>query len=127
MFTVQDVSITADRGYSEIHQRTRAGSNNAITVGIIHHPWDMLGGLVFFEPPAMSRKLKRGEQCTMVGPMRSACDTYAPLSGEASAVNGDLETTPGKISQLTYEAWIFRLKPGGKSGLMSVPGAVGCQ
>ena len=47
----------------------------------------------------------------MVESVKSASDIYAPVSGEVTGVNGDLDTAPEKINQNAYGAWIFKLKP----------------
>jgi hypothetical protein len=56
---------------------------------------------------------------------KSASDIYAPISGEVSAVNGDLDTAPEKINENAYEAWILKLAD--KSELASLPDAEACQ
>jgi glycine cleavage system H protein len=121
------MTISADRKYSATHQWARADSDGAVTVGITHHAQELLGDLVFVESPALGRKLKMGEQCGMVESVKSASDIYAPMSGEVSAVNGDLDTAPEKINQDAYEAWIFRLKAVNKSELATLLDAEGYQ
>ena len=112
--------IPADRKYSDNHQWAQSGSDGVITVGITHHAQDLLGDLVFVEPPDVGRKLKMGEQCGVVESVKSASDIYSPVSGEVSAVNGELDTAPEKINQDAYGAWIFKLKPADKSELASL-------
>ena len=107
--------IPADRRYSDNHQWAQSGSDGVITVGITHHAQDLLGDLVFVEPPALGRKLKMGEQCGVVESVKSASDIYAPVSGEVTGVNGDLDIAPEKINQDGYGAWIFKLKPADES------------
>ena len=63
----------------------------------------------------------------MVESGKSASDIYAPISGEVSAVNGDLDTAPEKINENAYEAWILKLKPADKSELASLLDAEACQ
>jgi glycine cleavage system H protein len=112
--------IPTDRKYSDNHQWAQSGSDGVITVGITHHAQDLLGDLVFVDPPAVGRKLKMGEQCGVVESVKSASDIYSPVSGEVSAVNGELDTAPEKINQDAYGAWIFKLKPADKSELASL-------
>ena len=121
------MTIPADRKYSETHQWARADGDEAVTIGITHHAQELLGDLVFVESPVLGRKLKMGEQCGVVESVKSASDIYAPISGEVSAVNGDLDTAPEKINQDAYEAWIFKLKPANKSDLASLLDAGGYQ
>jgi glycine cleavage system H protein len=55
--------------------------------------------------------------------VRSESDIYAPVSGEVYAVNGNVETTPGKICQHAYQARISGLKLALKPELTSLPDA----
>lgn len=119
--------IPADRRYSDNHQWAQSGSDGVITVGIPHNAQDLLGDPVFVEPPALGRKLKRGEQCGVVESVKSASDIYAPVSGEVTGVNGAFDTAPEKINQDAYGAWIFKLKPANESEWASLLDADACQ
>lgn len=114
------MEIPTDRRYSETHQWALADGNGAISVGITHHAQELLGDMVFVESPLVGRKLKMGEQCGVVESVKSASDIYAPLSGDVTAVNGELSTAPEKINENAYEAWIFKLKPEDGSELASL-------
>ncbi|HEX4986915.1 MAG TPA: glycine cleavage system protein GcvH [Burkholderiales bacterium] len=105
------MEIPADRKYSETHQWARLESDGIASIGITDHAQAQLGDLVFVEPPAVGRRLARGEQCGIVESVKSASEIYAPLSGEVVAVNGELDAAPEKINANANEAWIFRLKP----------------
>jgi glycine cleavage system H protein len=107
----QGMEIPKDRRYSETHQWALADSDGAISVGITHHAQDLLGDMVFVETPLIGRKLKMGEQCGVVESVKSASDIYAPMSGDVTAVNSELNTAPEKINENAYEAWIFKLEP----------------
>jgi glycine cleavage system H protein len=121
------MTIRGDRRYSESHQWARADDDGAILVGITDHAQELLGDLVFVESPALGRNLKMGEQCGVVESVKSASDIYAPVSGEVSAVNIDLDTAPEIINQNAYEAWIFKLKPADPAGLATLLDAEGYQ
>jgi len=114
------MDIPADRRYSQTHQWARLGSDGSVAVGITHHAQDLLGDMVFVESPPVGRKLKTGEQCGVVESVKSASDIYAPLSGEVSAINRDLDTAPEKLNENAYETWIFKLTPADESELASL-------
>jgi glycine cleavage system H protein len=59
--------------------------------------------------------------------VKLASDSYAPVSGEGSAGNVDLDTTPEKINQSAYEAWIFKFKPADPTELAILLDAEGYQ
>jgi glycine cleavage system H protein len=48
----------------------------------------------------------------VVESVKAASDIYAPISGEVVAVNEDLASSPEKINQDPYAAWMFKLRPG---------------
>ena len=121
------MSIPASLKYSDSHEWARRESDGTVTVGITHHAQDLLGDLVFVEPPAVGRKLKKGEECGVVESVKAASDIYAPISGEVVAINGDLDSAPEKINEDAYDAWMFRLKPSNPAELEALLDAAGYQ
>jgi glycine cleavage system H protein len=105
------MDIPTDRKYSESHQWARIEGDGRISVGITHHAQDLLGDLIFVEAPAAGRIVAKDEQCGLVESVKSASDIYAPVSGQVSTINSELDKTPEKINQNAYEAWIFKLEP----------------
>ncbi|HCA27644.1 MAG TPA: glycine cleavage system protein GcvH [Betaproteobacteria bacterium] len=105
------MTIPTDRKYSKTHEWVKPEADGGVTVGITHHAQDMLGDMVFVEPPAAGRQLAADEECGVVESVKSASDLYAPVSGAVIAVNDEVENTPEKINQDPYGAWIFKLKP----------------
>lgn len=108
--------------YSRTHEWARLDDDGLVAVGITDHAQELLGDMVFVEPPAMGRKLAAGAECAVVESVKAAADVYAPVAGEVAAVNGDLESAPEKINQDPYGSWIFKLKPdstGELSGLLT--------
>jgi glycine cleavage system H protein len=105
------MNTPADLKYTRSHEWARQERDGTVTVGITHHAQDLLGDLVFVENPVMGRMLAAGEACSVVESVKSAADVHAPLSGEVIAVNHALESTPEKINQDAYEAWMFKIKP----------------
>jgi glycine cleavage system H protein len=73
--------------------------------------------MVFVELPQTGRKLEKKEECAVVESVKAAADVYAPISGEVTAANADLESEPEKINQDAYSAWLFKLKPDNASDL----------
>jgi glycine cleavage system H protein len=104
------MDIPSDRKYSESHQWARTEADGRISVGITHHAQELLGDLIFVEAPAPGRKVAKGEQCGLVESVKSASDIYAPVSGQVSTINSELDKAPEKINQNAYEAWIFKLE-----------------
>ena len=105
------MSIPADLKYTQSHEWVKAEADGTVTVGITHHAQDLLGDMVFVENPAVGRKLKAGEECAVVESVKAASDVYAPVAGEVVASNDAVESSPEKINQDAYGAWMFKLKP----------------
>lgn len=105
------MTTPSDLKYTRSHEWIKTESDGTITVGITHHAQQMLGDLVFVEPPAVGRKLNQGEECAVVESVKAAADVYAPISGVVMAANAELNDAPEKINEDAYAAWLFKLKP----------------
>lgn len=97
--------------YTASHEWVRSEDDGTVSVGITEHAQELLGDMVFVEPPAVGRRLKSREECAVVESVKAAADVYAPVAGEVVAVNQVLENAPEAINEDPYAAWIFRLKP----------------
>ena len=111
--------------YTESHEWIRQESDGTVTIGITDHAQQQLGDVVFVEPPAAGRQVKKGEECGVVESVKAAADIYAPISGEIVAANAELADAPEKINQDPYGAWMFRIRPsdpGELAGLLDASG-----
>lgn len=105
------MSNPADLKYTESHEWIKTEADGTITIGITQHAQELLGDMVFVETPAVGRKVKAKEECAVVESVKAAADVYAPVSGEVTAVNGELDSTPEAINADPYGAWMFKMKP----------------
>jgi glycine cleavage system H protein len=105
------MSNPANLKYTTSHEWVKTESDGTISVGITEHAQELLGDMVFVEAPAVGRKLKAREECTVVESVKAAADVYAPVSGVVTAVNSVLDSIPEKINEDPYAAWIFKMKP----------------
>lgn len=119
------MSIPADLKYTKSHEWVRVESDGTLSVGITHHAQDLLGDMVFVENPAVGRSLKAGEECAVVESVKAASDVYAPVAGEVVAANGEVESSPEKINQDAYDAWMFRIKPANAADVNALMDAAG--
>ena len=97
--------------YTASHEWVKSEADGTISIGITQHAQELLGDMVFVETPAVGRKLKAKEECAVVESVKAAADVYAPVSGEVTAVNGELNSAPEAINTDPYAAWMFRMKP----------------
>lgn len=105
------MSNPTDLKYTASHEWVKTEADGSITIGITEHAQELLGDMVFVEPPAAGRKLSASEECAVVESVKAAADVYAPVAGEVTAANADLENAPEAINNEPYAAWIFKMKP----------------
>lgn len=111
------MSIPTHLKYTKSHEWVKPEEDGTVTIGITHHAQELLGDMVFVELPQVGRKLEQKEECAVVESVKAAADVYAPIGGEITAANGDLESEPESINQDAYSAWLFKLKPDNASDL----------
>ena len=114
------MTTPTDLKYTPTHEWIRQESDGTVTIGITDHAQQQLGDVVFVEPPAPGRTVKKGDECGVVESVKAAADIYAPISGEIVAANAELADAPEKINQDPYGAWMFRIKPDTPAELSSL-------
>jgi glycine cleavage system H protein len=115
------MSNPTDLKYTASHEWVRTEADGTVSIGITQHAQELLGDMVFVETPAVGRKLQAGEECAVVESVKAAADVYAPIAGTVTAVNSELDSTPEKINDDPFGAWMFKMKPDNAahlSGLM---------
>ena len=99
-----------DLKYSATHEWSKV-DGDIVTVGITDFAQDQLGDVVFVELPEPGKKFSAGDAAAVVESVKTASDIYAPVSGEVTEVNGELEDAPEKLNESPYEGgWLFRLQ-----------------
>ena len=81
------------------------------TIGITEHAQELLGDVVFVELPEVETTLTEEENCGVIESVKAASDMYAPLAGEVTQVNEELDAEPELINSAPFgEGWIFSMK-----------------
>jgi glycine cleavage system H protein len=93
---------------------------NTVTVGITDFAQSALGDIVFVEVPEIGTHLKAGATFGVVESIKSVSDLYAPVSGEVTAKNADLEGSPEKINEDSYRSWLIKVKIENESELKNL-------
>ena len=110
--------IPEDLHYTAEHEWVRTG-DGALRVGITHYAQDALGDVVFVSLPEVGATVTAGEPCGEVESTKSVSEIYAPVTGEVTARNDELENRPELINSDPYgEGWLVEIAAGD-------PGAVG--
>lgn len=111
------MSIPSDLKYTASHEWARLEADGSVSIGITDHAQELLGDMVFVEPPTVGRSLTAGEECAVVESVKAASDVYAPIAGEVVAVNEAVEAEPQKLNEDAYGHWMFRIRPANAADL----------
>jgi glycine cleavage system H protein len=79
--------------------------------GITDYAQDLLGDIVYLDPPKANDTLVNGQACGIVESVKTGSDLHAPMNGTVTAINEDLINMPEGINDNPYKAWIFKFKP----------------
>jgi len=101
----------SDLKYTKTHEWVRDNGDGTVTIGITEHAQELLGDVVFVELPEVETTLTEEENCGVIESVKAASDMYAPLAGEVTEVNEDLDGEPELINSAPFgEGWIFSMK-----------------
>ncbi|MBT3653182.1 MAG: glycine cleavage system protein GcvH [Euryarchaeota archaeon] len=114
--------IPAELYYTKEHEWIRMDGDIA-TIGITDHAQDALTDIVYIELPEEGDVLDDMGEFAIVESVKSASPIFAPLAGELTAVNIELEDAPELMNTSPYgDGWIVQMRlsnPDAVSGLMS--------
>ena len=105
------MNVPPDLRYTDSHEWARLESDGTVSVGITWHAQDRLGDLVYVEVPTLGKSFEKGQACGVVESVKAASEIYAPVSGKIEAVNADLASSPERVNEDAYAAWMFRMQP----------------
>jgi glycine cleavage system H protein len=89
------------------------------TIGISFHAQKELGDIVYVDLPKVGATAEKGKTIGSVESVKAVSDIYAPVSGEVTAINDLLTTSPEKLNEDPHgAAWLFKVK-------LSAPDEVG--
>lgn len=104
------MSIPSDLRFLPSHEWLRLEGDIA-TVGISDHAQAELTDIVFVELPETGREADAGDPIAVVESVKAASDIYAPLGGEVTEVNNELEADPSLINSDPFgKGWIFKFR-----------------
>ncbi|MFO7637140.1 MAG: glycine cleavage system protein GcvH [Clostridia bacterium] len=95
--------------YSREHEWVKVEGSTAY-VGVTNYAQLQLGDIVYVEMPEVGVELARGDVICAIESVKTAADVYSPLSGKILQANTELDTSPEKVNEEPYEAWILRME-----------------
>jgi glycine cleavage system H protein len=107
-----EASYPDDLLYHAEHDWARIDpATDEATFGITWYAQDLLGEVVFFDPPKVGAQVTKDSPYTEVESVKAVSDVIAPLSGEIVAVNDALADSPESINEDPYgEGWLVKIK-----------------
>ncbi len=115
------VETPADLKYAETHEWLRQDGDGIITIGITDYAQEALGDVVYVELPEVGDQLSAQDEAGAVESVKAASDIFAPVSGEVTAINEDLEDDPETINGSPYgDGWFYKMRMSDASELDSL-------
>jgi glycine cleavage system H protein len=96
--------------YTKEHMWTQQQADGLWIAGITDYAQDLLGDIVFVDPPKVGAQLEAGEPCGLVESVKTGSDLHAPLDGEVVEINADTVDSPESMNDKPYKHWIFKFK-----------------
>ncbi len=107
-----------DLRYAKTHEWMRADGEEVV-VGITDYAQHTLGDVVYLELPEVGTSFNAGDVFGVIESVKASSDLYAPVTGEVTAVNSDLEDDQETVNTDPYGVgWMIRLKPTGDEGAL---------
>lgn len=115
---MSDLEYPADLRYTADHEWVKDQGDGVVRIGISAFAQDALGDVVYVSLPAVGDTVATGDSCGEVESTKSVSDLYAPLAGEVTAINEQLDATPELVNSDPYgEGWMYELKLADASSL----------
>jgi glycine cleavage system H protein len=107
-----------DLKYTDEHEWVAAPADGVVRIGITDYAQEQLGDVVYVQLPEVGRKVGASDALGEVESTKSVSEIFAPVSGEVTAVNSDLEDNPELINSEPYAGgWLVEIKLGDESEL----------
>ena len=96
--------------FTEDHEWIKVDGDTG-TVGISPYAAGQLGDVVYVELPEIGREMAKGDEAAVVESVKAASEVYAPVGGEVTGVNEQLEDAPETVNASADEdGWFLKMK-----------------
>ncbi len=104
------MNVPADLKYTKTHEWVKFDGDVA-TIGITDYAQSELGDIVYVDLPEPGRVLNQGDSFGTVESVKTVSDVYAPVSGEVTEVNGELEASSELMNTDPYgRGWLVKIR-----------------
>jgi glycine cleavage system H protein len=102
-------TVPEDLQYTREHEWVAITGSTAL-VGITDYAQHALGDVVYVSAPTAGTAVTAGEPCGEVESTKSVSDIFAPVDGEVTEVNAELEDNPALVNTDPYgTGWLFKV------------------
>jgi glycine cleavage system H protein len=103
--------------YTKQHEWVRLDGGVA-EIGITDFAQHLLGEITYVELPEIGMEVKSDGELAVIESSKAASDVYAPIAGEVTDANDELESAPELVNDDCYgDGWICKIKVAGDSGV----------
>ena len=104
------MNIPENLKYTKDHEWLKVEGDEA-TIGITDFAQKELGDIVFIEVETEGESLDKDETFGTIEAVKTVSDMFMPVTGEVTAFNEELESTPELVNKNPYgEGWIIKVK-----------------
>lgn len=96
--------------YTKQHEWAQIDGDIA-TIGISDYAQSFLGEITYVELPEAGTSVQVNDELAVVESSKAASDVYAPVAGEVTEANDELDSAPELVNSDCYAAgWICKIK-----------------
>jgi glycine cleavage system H protein len=96
--------------YTNEHMWVQAQDDGTWLTGISDYAQDLLGDVVFVDPPKVGTSIVAGQPCGLVESVKTGSDLHAPLDGKVIKINQEVLDSPETLNDKPYKHWIFKFE-----------------
>jgi len=112
MAEILGYNIPDELYYHNEHAWVKKESDEVVVVGMNEFYLKMAGDTTYIDLPFEGDEVAQGETCGKIQSSKWVAKLVAPLSGEVTEVNSELEDDPTLMNKDPYDkGWVFKMKP----------------
>lgn len=99
-----------DLKYTNDHEWVKIDGNLAI-IGVTDHAQSELGDVVYIDIDEDLESITKGEDFGTIEAVKTVADLMAPISGNVSSINVDINDTPETVNSDPYgDGWLIKVE-----------------
>lgn len=104
------MNVPAELKYTKEHEWVKL-EGDVVTIGITDYAQGELGDVVFVEMPEVDDEIEKDESFGTIEAVKAVSDLYAPVNGEVTEINEELEDEPALVNSDPYgKGWMIKVK-----------------